>query len=464
MKKYQSINELLEKAKEAKGKRLSQFNINNRPLEKKNKGVIGQVIEEGLFGYNINSSREADFQDLGVELKVTGLKKLKSKKMAAKERLVLNIINFHDESKVEFEASDFWKKNQSLLMMLYLYEEELDNFDYEFLDAILYNFPPDDLEIIKRDWTYIREQIRTGKAHLLSEGDTMYLGACTKGSTSDKSLRSQPFSDILAKQRAYCLKNSYLTRIIQQQLFDKHDFKLTSIDELKYKSFEVIIKDKLSGYLGKSDSQLRALFDISPHNKTKNIYEIILSKMLGISGRISKSDEFQKANITPKTIRIEENGNIKESMSFPAFKFSEIIHEDWFDSELRNMFLSKKYMFIVFAKKNGEYYFKNVYFWNMSEEIIDEEVRKVWEKTCDIIRKGTIIKNISKKGKRNTNFPGQSENSICHVRPHGVTTQDEYPLPVPDKLTGKTSYTKHCFWLNKKFVIKVIQALEKKNN
>lgn len=50
--------------------------------------------------------------------------------------------------------------------------------------------------------------------------------------------------------------------------------------------------------------------------------------MLGITGKVNDIDEFQKANITCKTIRVNENNTITESMSFPAFKFTEIIKEN----------------------------------------------------------------------------------------------------------------------------------------
>lgn len=36
-----------------------------------NKGGLGQVIEEGLFRYGVNSRNEADFAELGVELAET---------------------------------------------------------------------------------------------------------------------------------------------------------------------------------------------------------------------------------------------------------------------------------------------------------------------------------------------------------------------------------------------------------
>ena len=62
-----------------------------------------------------------------------------------------------------------------------------------------------------------------------------------------------------------------------------------------------------------------------------------------------------KANIVPKTIRINKNGSIKESMSFATFKFTEIINENWKDSELREMFNTTKFMFAVFKEYDGKY-------------------------------------------------------------------------------------------------------------
>ena len=94
MSQYKSIEELLDAAKKANGHRISDFNVNNRSLTKDSKGSIGQIVEEGVFGYPINSRAEADFNDLGVELKVTGLKKLKNNDYVTKERLVLNIVNY----------------------------------------------------------------------------------------------------------------------------------------------------------------------------------------------------------------------------------------------------------------------------------------------------------------------------------------------------------------------------------
>ena len=61
-----------------------------------------------------------------------------------------------------------------------------------------------------------------------------------------------------------------------------------------------------------------------------------ITKMLNISGKIAYTDEFQKAGIVPKTIRVNKKGRIEQNMPFPTFKFTEIIEEEWEESALFN--------------------------------------------------------------------------------------------------------------------------------
>ncbi|EAW0602409.1 restriction endonuclease, partial [Listeria monocytogenes] len=73
----------------------------------------------------------------------------------------------------------------------------------------------EDLLIIESDYNKIVSKIKQGKAHELSEGDTVYLGACTKGATAEKSLKPQFYNaEIPAKRRAFCLKQGYMTYLI----------------------------------------------------------------------------------------------------------------------------------------------------------------------------------------------------------------------------------------------------------
>ena len=49
------------------------------------------------------------------------------------------------------------------------------------------------------------------------------------------------------------------------------------------------------------------------------------------------------------------------------------------------------------------------------------------------------------------------ENNVCHVRPHGQNSDDVLPLPVKDNFTGLNKYTKHCFWINNKYLEEILK-------
>ena len=416
------------------------------------KGGMGVLMEENVFQYEANSDANPDFYEAGIELKVTPIKKNKNGTYSAKERLVLNIINYMEEYKNTFETSSFWHKNENLNLMFYLWEEGVPRSDYKIIKHLLYTYPEEDLLIIKQDWEVIVNKIRNGLAHEISEADTLYLGACTKGANKE-SVREQPFSEILAKQRAYCLKTSYMTNLVRTRVMDEYTESLISAEELQNKTFEESLYDKIKSFIGKSKTELINKFGLNP--KSKDVIERIFAKMLGIKGKVNDTDEFQKANITCKTIRVNEDNTITESMSFPAFKYKEIIQEEWDTSTLRNTFSENKYLFVIFKEKNNEFYFSGIKLWNMPLSILDTEVKTVWDKTVKVIESGNILKSVGKT--RKTNFPGMKENGVAHVRPHGRDANDVFELPVADKLTGSKVYTKHCFWLNNKYLEKILK-------
>jgi DNA mismatch repair protein len=415
------------------------------------KGGMGVLMEENVFQYEANSDANPDFYEAKIELKVTPVKRNKNGTYSAKERLVLNIINYMEEYKNTFETSSFWHKNENLNLMFYLWEEGVPRSDYKIIKHLLYTYPEEDLLIIKQDWEVIVNKIRNGLAHEISEADTLYLGACTKG-TNKESVREQPFSEILAKQRAYCLKTSYMTNLVRTRVMDEYTESLISAEELHNKTFEESLYDKIKSFIGKSKTELIKKFGLNP--KSKDVIERIFAKMLGIKGKVNDTDEFQKANITCKTIRVNEDNTITESMSFPAFKYKEIIQEEWDTSTLRNIFSENKYLFVIFKEKNNEFYFSGIKLWNMPLSILDNEVKSVWDKTVLVIKSGNIVKSVGKT--RKTNFPGMKENNVAHVRPHGRNSKDVFELPVADKLTGCKFYTKYCFWLNNKYLEKIL--------
>ena len=458
-------NSILEFAKLLKGKTLRE--ACDESILKHNysgKGNFGQILEKFYFLYEPNSDSEPDFAIAGLELKSTPLKQLQNKEYRSKERLVLNIINYLEVVNQDFETSSFWKKNANILLIFYLHQAGYDILDYLIKLVDEWNFPKTDLEIIKKDWQIIKQKIADGKAHELSEGDTFYLGACTKGANAN-STRKQPFNDIPAKQRAYSLKQGYVNHIIASianEATGIYGKLIKSVEEIKNTTIEEIVIEKFKSYYGKSVDEISEKTGVAlDFNDAKNFYSKVTHAILNIE--LDKEiEEFEKANIEIKTIRVEANDNIIQSISFPAFEFEQIFQENWITSEM-NEIVEKKFLFIFFKNDGTSYKLDKVKFWNMP--LSDRnEVRKVWLKTKKIIQEGGIFNSYSKdkfgnirvssKGNpiRLNNLPKMSENLVCHVRPHGSDSTETYSLPVEDKLLKVKEYSKQCFWLKNTYV------------
>ncbi len=444
-------NSVIEYAKKLKGKSLRQVcDTNILEHSYSGKGNFGQVLEKFYFGYEPNSTAEADFAQIGMELKSSPLKQLKNNEYRSKERLVLNIINYLNVVNQNFENSDFIKKNASILLIFYLHQPDFDILDYLIKLVDEWSFPSTDLEIIKRDWETITKKIVDGKAHELSEGDTFYLGACTKGANA-LSVRKQPFSEIPAKQRAYSFKQGYVNHIIASIASEPTEIYgklIPSVAVAKKKTIEEIVIDKFKPYYGKTIEEILAITEVEINTTAKSFYANLTKAILGIE--LDKEvEEFEKAEIIVKTVRLKENDLPKEDISFPNFKYEEIVNQEWDDTDFKDI-LEHKFLFVFYQFDNEELVLRKVKFWNMPyADILEAE--KVWIKTKEIVKKGNIVKEV-KNGIRYTNFPNKSFNSVSHVRPHATDAEDTFPLPTKDKLTKAKEYTKHCFWLNNTYV------------
>lgn len=414
------------------------FEYYNNP---KSKGSLGQLIEKHFFFYDINSKSEADFNEAGVELKVTPYTVKNNGDLRAKERLVLTIINYMNDYKEEdFLKSHVYEKCALMLLIYYLYEPNKERLDYLINYIKLFQIPEKDLEIIKNDYKIIIDKIKEGKAEEISESDTNYLGACTKGANAN-SLREQPYSSIKAMQRAFCLKNSYMSYILNHYIVNKTEEYESVIKDssiLKTQTLEQYIISKLKPYYNQDIEFLKLKFNI-PYKVTNKSFTYLLAKgMLDVVNE--KIEEFEKANIKVKAIRLKPDGMPKESMSFPTFKYTEIVKEHWLDSQLYETFSTTKYLFMIYQYiDENTLIFKKAMFWNVPEKDLNSEIKRVWESTVNRI-----------KNNEYDNLPKISESSILHVRPHAQNKNDTYPT-----LDGKKSIKK-CFWLNASYIKKQI--------
>ncbi|MDS9471939.1 Sau3AI family type II restriction endonuclease [Sporosarcina pasteurii] len=464
---YKTEEELIYKARRAEGKSFGDIDKSGRIQNERAKGHLGQIVEESHFGYEVNSNREADFENLGVELKVTPVRRNKNGTLSAKERLVLNIINFHEEVQRDFHTSSFWLKNEKILMMFYKWFPEVKRADYRILKAYLHKYPEEDLEVIKKDWELIVQKIKDGRAHELSEADTNYLGACSKGANKS-SLRSQPFSDEMAMQRAFSLKQSYMTALVRKVIRQEDLVRFSTASELKKKSLEQLLWDKFSPYIGKSLEEISEVTQQVINPNPKHFLQQFVSGLLGIRGiRLNQIEEFAKANIHLKTIRLEPNGIPKEHMSFKNIDFIEWANESWDDSWLKNYFEETKLLFVVFEYKetegenpDGKLYFKGIKLWNMPKKKIDNQLKDFWVHTQSLIQDGIELTPVKQKTRTivRNNLPKPGYNGVCHIRPKARDGSDKTELP-----DGRM-ITKQAFWLDNKYIAEIIESINPEKN
>jgi len=433
-----SPESLLEFARGLSGKTLAEAVDMSLALENtKNKGDLGAMIERYYFGYEPNSVHGPDFAEAGVELKTTGVLRKSEGGFKAKERLVLTMINYMTLVNEEWTASSLMEKCRLMLILFYLYEKSVAVIDRRFVfDPLLFSFPTEDLEVIQRDWETIKQKIEAGKAHELSEGDTYYLGACRKGSGGiNEKLRDQPFSEIKAKARAFSLKPSYVNRIIEGHAKEANVLGINAGTTI-----EDATREKFSPYIGKTVGEIAGMFGISKQGKNdKGFYRILVMHILG-AGNKRTVPELDKAGVELKTIRVNGDWMPAEAMSFPTFKYMDIIDQQWEDSSFFEK-IEQKFLFVIFQEgSDGELRLAKVAYWNMPYAD-RQEAQRVWE---DTKRRVAIDAR---------DLPRSVESRVAHVRPKAKNALDTLPTPQGEQLVKK------CFWLNRNYLGAVIKEV-----
>ncbi len=438
------------------------------------KGSLGNLLEEHYFFYQPNSESEPDFAEAGTELKVTPYEITKKGKHRAGERLVIGMIPNSEPIEEDFYESHLLRKMRLILLIFYLRSREKRrteySIDYVTLFSILSEKYKEDLMIIKDDYRRIVEKIKAGKAHELSEGDTRYLGACTKGSTAERSLQPQFYNDsIPAKRRAFSLKQSYMSYLINHYLLQEAETAdaAFSQEELERMDFEAEVIRRIDQYEGKTEEELCRIFGIASRSKQTN--HLIVSRMLGV--KTDNVAEFEKADIEIKTIRVQKNGKPKESMSFPVIKIKQFVSEEFENSRLYRFFSEKRFLFVVFREReDGEFALSGARFWNMPVSDLETTGRKEWEAYQQKFMEGVefTIKERPDGGYRVLNdLPTTKTTKIFHLRPHA--SRSAYEIDGQhigngteadmDTLPDGRKMTKQCFWLNKDYVAKIIKEI-----
>ena len=401
------------------------------------RGSYGNAIEEHYFKYQPNSDSAPDFAEVGLELKVTPMKKAKGG-LVAKERLVISMIDFDEVVNEDFEHSHFLKKASDILLISYLWEQDKDPLDYTVQLVEEWKIPEQDLVQIKQDWETVVGKVRLGRAHEISGSDTMYLEACTKAANSTIR-RHQPYSDEPAKPRAWAFKAAYMTAV-EGHLFARTESIERDESERNLALLD-LVRSRFSRFFGLSEAELSDMFELT---KSKNLCARITRNILGVS-EDARIEEFEKAGIKPKTMRLRANGKPKEALSFPMFDYYTLEACDFEDSEFYEQ-LQQKYLFVLFREDDsGVYRLWDVCFWQMPESDYPE-AKRCYDQMRTNVKTGHAEISVRSR-----------ENRCCHVRPHARDASDVIPQPHGNPTVKK------CFWLNQTYLQEEIaKTLESK--
>ncbi len=450
-----------------------ELNINpDVPKDKynnpKDKGGMGKLIEECFFNFSPNSRSEADFKEARVELKATCFDRNKKGEIKAGERLVLSMIPYDKPIDDELNNSHLWEKCSNILLIYYERDRNIDKLDQRIHHAVLFTPPPEDLKIIEEDYKTIVSMIKSGHAEDLSEGMTMYLGACTKGASS-KSVAPQFYgSHVPAKRRAFCFKTKYMNHILDAYILGNSNQSnkiVSNLETFKNKTFQELVLEKINSYAGKTDKELCKIFDIDYQAKDKKgLYSRIIYAMLGIKG--NHAEEFDKANISVHTVRYGMNGKNKEHLPVIDAHLDTISEDAWEDCKLHEYFETQRFLFVLFQKEGDSYVLKKAKFWSMPQKDIEGYLRICWEETQRVIQNGIILERVSQGTSEivKNNLPCSSRQPIAHVRPHasnrwyrfvdGTTIGDNPSNGV--KLPNGIEITRQSFWLNNSYIKKIL--------
>ena len=197
----------------------------------------------------------------------------------------------------------------------------------------------------------------------------------------------------------------------------------------------------------------------------------ITYKLLGLRGE--HAQEFEKAGISVRTIRVKPHGGVKESLSLDTFDFIDLLEEeDWEHSDLFTYFDETRFLFVVFQQVDESMVLRGARFWSMPITDLEGPLHDVWDKTREVIAEGVELVPVRQKDGKivvKNNLPGKQQiTPVAHgpVPTRGKSAYrfmdgseigdvERHALPLPDGCW----MTKQSFWLNNDYVYSIVDLV-----
>lgn len=501
-----SIQSIYRYARMLEGKVISDIVGDENPGNNKDKGMVGNALQEYYFRIPRNSSSGPDFGEAALELKCFGYW-AEGGHERADQRLALTDINFMEfETEVTFEDSHLYQKCHNMLWVAYLMKLNQARIDSEVKHVRLYEFDKvveSDMRQIKKDYDVITKKIREGRASELSEGDTEYLGAARTGNKESNEQKA-PLGD-KALPRRFVFKQSYMSYLVKEYIVPQREFgvKISRKKENYYikiprgKTFEDWLEDIDRKYVGKTVKRIAKLKKIKDIKgiidfEKKNAFSELGYAMLGIKS--NKDIYLKKTNTVVKAVRIKKNGITAESSPFPNFRIMDMVDQEWSESDMFAYLSEQRFLLQIFVQKGEDYVYAGHTMLKFTPEELERLVRPTWEDFKSEIIEGLKFKlelNANHEPIITNNIQGKAAGQIGLIKLHvrdiaydislqnisGTTKEaKEYinkhsvngrflrkPENIPqygDRLPNGDIIPKQSFWLNKDYILQYLRERE----
>ncbi len=398
------------------------------------KGSVGLLIERH-FGLEPNSDAGPDLVESGIEIKTVPMRQ-GQRAVRSKERTSITMIDFHRIAQEPFEGTGLDLKTRLTLYVFFLWSSAdiaLD-VDRRIQKVMLHDRNDLDLVALNEAYSHVQQVTQEGRAHLLSEGDTSPVGACTKGAKGGR--RTQPHSDVPARPRAFAWRPAYTTH-----LYHSHPTELprlpeiTAVDELIAR-----VEQRLLPLAGHSVEDLRARFATSVNPSAKNVGSATFRRILS-GGEENITAALETLGVTVRVTRVDPlTLRPREAISFSPFDFIEVAETPWDESDV--LATLGRILFIVLdaprGSNVGEARLRNVIMWSADSGTISTMAHE-YEMFRRALREAEP-----------RDWLRSSATEVLHVRPHGRDSRDVVPLP------GGGTHVRSSLWLNQAFVQDVI--------
>lgn len=405
------------------------------------KGEVGLAIER-YFGIPPNSRSEADFPGAGVELKIVPMAR-SGGRLVAKERTSLTMINYMNIVTETWATAHVRTK----LKILFVFVEHLPGRpknEFPIRQVLLWEPSLRQTALLRSDWERVRGMVEKGLAHELRESDGRIMGPATKAADS-RARRPQPVTTFSpnAKPRAFALRPSFTKALYDASVQrGPSESLMEDLSLPEVERFEDELFRRFDEHVGQTLGDVGDTLGVSG-STGKGYIGAVLRRAFGAQSPKAKIREFEEMGITLKTTRVSPEGMPYESMSFPAFRYLELIEEPWEESTLLMQLDGLLLVPCLGATKStphADCVIQSPLLWRPDARQFDT-LRSEWEMFRDAIKAGKADR-----------LPTAASTEMIHVRPHARDSSDTDVAPIVGPVVKKS------FWLNRGFVARLIVA------